>query len=279
MSTTPEPVTGSPMTSPACYRHPGRQTYIRCSRCERPICPDCMHDAPVGFHCPECVRAGRPVRPRTAVGATIVRRPDAVTLMLIAVNVAAFLGEQASQAFEADLTQYNRAIELQHEYYRLISATFLHVSWWHIGLNMYALYLMGPVVERVLGTWRFLGLYLVAGFAGGALAYVLTGPQTVVEGASGSIYGVFAALWVLSRRFGGDTSQITLIIAVNFALSFFIPRISWQGHLGGFIAGGLIALVYAYAPRRLRLPMQVAVLVAVTALAMGGALWRTAVLT
>jgi membrane associated rhomboid family serine protease len=264
--------------APTCYRHPGRETYIRCSRCERPICPDCMRDAPVGFQCPECVRSGA-VRTRTSVGATVARRPDAVTLTLIAINFVAFLLKLSSPAFERRLFEYNFVIAHQHEYYRFITSSFLHVGWLHIALNMYALYLMGPPLERLLGWWRFLGLYLVAGLTGGVAAYVLTNQFAVVEGASGSIFGLFAAMWVLNRRFGADTSQITTLIAINFALSFFLARISWQGHLGGFIGGGLIALVYAYAPRRTQSLAHVGALVAVAALAMVAALLRTAALT
>ncbi|MFL6138931.1 MAG: rhomboid family intramembrane serine protease [Frankiaceae bacterium] len=277
--TLPTPGSGEGVTATStCYRHPGRETYIRCSRCERPICPDCMRDAPVGFQCPECVGSGT-VRTRTPVGGAVARRPDAVTLTLIAVNVVAFLLQLASPAFERRFFGANFLIAVQHEYYRLVTASFLHVGWWHIALNMYALYLMGPPLERLLGWWRFLGLYLVSGLAGGVTAYVLTGPGAVVEGASGSIFGLFAAMWVLSRRFGADTSQITTLIAINFAISFFFAHISWQGHLGGFIGGGLIALAYAYAPRRSQALLHAGALVAVAGLAMVAALLRTAALT
>lgn len=264
--------------APTCYRHPGRETYIRCARCERPICPDCMRDAPVGFQCPECVRSGH-VRTRTPVGGAVSRRPDAVTLALIGVNLLAYLVELASPAFEAKYTAWNYAIAAHHQYYRLITATFLHVSWWHIGLNMYALYLMGPPLERLMGWWRFLGLYLVAGYAGSVTAYLLTGIGTAAEGASGAIFGLFAALWVMSRRFGFDTGQITAIIAVNFAFGFVFSRIAWQAHLGGLVAGGLIALVYAHTPARWRTLAHVGVLVAVVVVASLAALARTAALT
>jgi membrane associated rhomboid family serine protease len=219
------------------------------------------------------------VRTRTPVGGAVARRSDAVTLALIGLNLLAFLFERGSGTFEQRFTAWNPAIAVHHEYYRLVTATFLHVGWWHIALNMYALYLLGPPLERVMGWWRFLGLYLVAGFAGSVLAYVLTPPVSAAEGASGSVFGLFAAMWVFGRRFGADTSQITTIIAINFALGFFFSNISWQGHLGGFIAGGLIASVYAYAPRRLQAVSHVGVLVAVAALAFVAALARTAVLT
>ena len=270
---------GSPGTdaAPTCYRHPDRQTYIRCSRCERPICPDCMNDAPVGFQCPQCVGSGT-VRTRTVVGGTAAQRPGAVTMTLIALNVLAFLVELGRPAFERDFTGWNFAIAVHHEYYRLITAMFLHVGWWHIAFNMYALYLMGPSLERALGWWRFLGLYLVAGFAGSVVAYALTGIGNAAEGASGAIFGLFAAIWVLSRRFGGDTSQIATVIVINFVLGFVLSNVSWQGHLGGLVAGAVIALAYAHAPRRWRTPAHVGVLVLVAGLALVGALLRTAAL-
>jgi membrane associated rhomboid family serine protease len=237
-----------------------------------------MRDAPVGFQCPECVGAGA-VRTRTPVGGALARRTGAVTLALIALNAVAFLLELSQPGFERRFTGWNAQIAFHHEYYRLITATFLHVGVLHILLNMYALFLLGPPLEHAMGRWRFLGLYLVAGFAGSVLAYALTGVGSAAEGASGSLFGLFAAMWVFSRRFGSDTSQITGLIAINFALSFFLSHISWQGHLGGFLAGGLIALCYAYAPRRLRTVAHVGVLVVVALLAVVGALARTAALT
>lgn len=261
-----------------CYRHPDREARIRCTRCERLICPDCMREAPVGFQCPECVRAGR-VPTRTTVGARTRSDTPVVTWLLIAANIAAFLYEQSSATVQLRFWDYGPAITHNDQYYRLVTSMFLHVSWWHIAMNMYALYLLGPFVERIVGPLRFLGLYFAAGIAGSVLAFTLA-YAAPSEGASGAIYGLFAAMWVFGRRSRIDTSRITAVIVLNLVLSFAIPRISWQGHLGGLAAGALIAYVYAYTPPRMWRPIaQAAAVVGVLGLAFAVAVWQAHVLT
>jgi membrane associated rhomboid family serine protease len=292
------PPPGAPEGSPAggpttggsdqavCYRHPGRETYIRCARCERPICPDCMNSAPVGFQCPECVREGH-VATRTRIGATASSRPYAVTLGLIALNVLIYLVEQTQglrfQYTYAEVGPTPCASGCgtgiaDGGYYRLVTAMFLHVNIFHIALNMYALYWLGRSIEPQLGWWRFLGLYLAAGIAGNVVAYVVA-PNSLAEGASGAIYGLFAAMWIVARRIGLDTSQITAVIGLNLVLSFVIARISWQAHVGGLVAGALIALVLAYTPRGNWRPLaHGAAIVAVAAVALIAALLKTSAL-
>lgn len=266
-------------TATTCYRHPGRPTAVRCSRCERPICADCMNDAPVGFQCPDCVRQGAPARQRTLSGASASPTDGRLTYLLIAVNVVMFLLQQTQQGFTQNLWQYNAAIATQHEYYRLLTSTFLHTGVLHILFNMVALFVVGPPLERVFGWWRFLALYLVAGIAGSTLAYVVSSPFSATEGASGAIFGLFAAMWVVARGLRADTAQITGLIVINLVLTFTLPNISWQGHLGGLAAGALIALAYIHAPRQWRIPGQLAMLVVVLAVCAVAALARTAALT
>jgi membrane associated rhomboid family serine protease len=215
-----------------------------------------MRDAPVGFQCPECVRAGH-VPTRTRIGAATSSRPYAVTLGLIAVNVLVYLVERSQGlAFQYKYAEVgptpcpvNCGTGLADGgYYRLVTAMFLHVNIFHIALNMYALYWLGRSVEPQLGWWRFSGLYFASGIAGNVVAYVVA-PNSIAEGASGAIYGLFAAMWIVARRIGLDTSQITAVIGLNLVLSFVIARISWQAHIGGLVAGALIALVLAYTPR------------------------------
>lgn len=262
-----------------CYRHAGRETRVRCARCERPICPDCMRDAPVGFQCPECVRAGR-VTTRTPTGARLVARQPVVTYVLIALNVLAFIGEQTSPSVVGDYSQYNAAVAYGHQYYRLITAVFLHENVLHIAMNMYALYLLGPVMERALGWWRYLGLYLVCGLAGSTLAYAAAGLQVESLGASGAIFGLFSGLWLVSRRAGAPTSQITGLIAINLVITFLFPHISWQGHLGGLAAGAVITAGFLAAPRiRPRWALHAALLAAVAAVSFAVVLWHTASVT
>jgi membrane associated rhomboid family serine protease len=245
-----------------------------------------MQSAPVGFQCPECVRAGH-VPTRTRIGATTSSRPYAVTLALIAINVLVYLVER-SQGLRFEYTYgeigptpcpsgCGTGIS-DGGYYRLVTAMFLHVSVIHIALNMYALYWLGRSVEPQLGWWRFLGLYFASGIAGNALAYVVA-PNSLAEGASGAIYGVFAAMWIVARRIGLDTSQITAVIGLNLVLSFVIARISWQAHVGGLVAGAVIALVLAYTPRASWRPVaHAAVIVAVAAIAVVAAVAKSAAL-
>ncbi len=244
--------------APVCYRHPQRESWIRCTRCDRPICPDCMRDAAVGFQCPECVgEANRRTRQaRTVYGGAVRDRAGQVTIALIAINVVAFALKYLAGANQVDarfaLFELVRLPDgsiggvAQGEYYRMVTAMFLHVGLLHIALNMYLLWLMGPALEHLLGRLRFGALYFGAGLGGSALSY-LTGQGG--EGASGAIFGLFAAYWVLTRRLGWDTSQITVLIGINLVLSFVLPGIGYWAHLGGLAGGAVIGAAYAYAPK------------------------------
>src|SRR3954454_11556632 len=203
------PVTG--LTAPSCYRHPGRETYIRCQRCDRPICPDCMRQAAVGFQCPECVREGaKTVRqPRTAFGG----RPASdglVTRALIGLNAVVFVLILATGGGSSDVlarlwlvpTSVCGQQNLQGQctqvitgvsdgaWWQLLTSTFTHVQIWHIGFNMLALYVLGPQLEAMLGRWRFLALYLLSGLFGSAAVYWLSPTNAPTLGASGAIFGL-----------------------------------------------------------------------------------------
>ncbi len=257
-------------TLPRCYRHPDRETGVRCSRCERPICPDCMTPASVGFHCPECLSEGRRTvrRSRTLYGGVARGRPNAVTSLLIVVNIGAFLAELATGGTALGLFGGGTAntavvrfggfwfLILNGEYYRLLTAAFLHVGLLHIGLNMYMLYILGPEVERLVGWWRFLLLYLVCAIGGSSLAVAFH--QSGI-GASGAVFGLFSALYVMLRHRRRDTSQITTLIVINLVFSFVVPGIGYWAHLGGLVSGAVIAVAYAYSPPgRLRTLWQLA---------------------
>jgi membrane associated rhomboid family serine protease len=261
--------------APTCYRHAGRETYISCARCGRPICPECMVAAPVGFHCPECVREGRKSqRPaRTVLGGRVAANRAAVTYSLIAINVVVFLIEQASPRFidrfallaspvrfvsgnGATVATY---LGVSHgEYYRLFTAMFLHENVLHILFNMWALFVVGAPLEAMLGRARYVVLYLLAGLSGSALAYLLADPHSETVGASGAIFGLFGALFVLGRKLNLDIRPIALTIGINLVLTFSIPGISWQGHVGGLLAGAGLAAAWAYAPRERRTVVQFA---------------------
>ncbi len=242
-------------TNPAhCYRHPARETSIRCTRCDRPICPDCMRPASVGFHCPDDVREGaRSVRaPRTSVGARILQAPPYVTGILVALNVAAYIvtGLQSHASLrnptgsvlfrDWQLSPY--AIHHDHRYYQLITSAFLHLSPLHIAANMLALALVGPALERLLGRSRFLAVYLLGAVGGSAAVYAFGAQFVFTAGASGAIYALFGACLVLVRKLGLDAQWLIGTIVINFVLTFSVPNISQLGHVGGFVTGLLAGL-------------------------------------
>jgi membrane associated rhomboid family serine protease len=260
--------------APVCYRHPDRETYVRCVRCERPICPDCMRSASVGFQCVSCVKEGRgAMRPLKAAYGGRARRNPEVTWALLGLNGFFFLltvgtgsalgfGGQVSELFQKlALTPSLHCVTTaagtcasvgdgvaQGQYYRLLTAMFLHFGFIHLALNMYGLYLIGPALERALGRLRFATLYLLSGLAGSALSYAL-GPQSeIAAGASGAVYGLFAGFYVVERRRGSDVSQISVLIGLNLVLSFSISGIDWRGHVGGLIGGALVTAALVYAP-------------------------------
>jgi len=246
-----------------CYRHPNREALVRCTRCDRPICPDCMRPASVGFHCPDDVdRGARTIRaPRTAVGAKLLQAPPYVTIGLVALNLIAYVytGLQSVQGFndpEASppSSLFNRwelvpqFVHGNNDYYQLLTSAFLHVSLLHIGSNMLALVVIGPPLEAVLGRWRFGAVYLLAALGGSAAVYAFGAALGPTVGASGAIFGLFGAALVLVRRLGLDPQWLIGIIALNFVLTFSIPDISKLGHIGGFVTGVLAAVAIGGLP-------------------------------
>jgi membrane associated rhomboid family serine protease len=237
-----------------CYRHPDRLTGVRCVRCNRPICPECQRAASVGFQCPDDVKQGNASvrRARTVAGARANDdAPPAVTYSLIGINVlvyiftalgtgANFVQNTGENLHRLELTPY--VLAHNGEYYRLVTAMFTHYGPIHILLNMYALYAIGPALERALGWWRFLAVYLIAGLGGSVACLLFQGALTPTAGASGAIFGLFAALLIVSRRVGAPTNQVWIVVAVNFVFTFSVPNISIFGHLGGFVVGGLATL-------------------------------------
>jgi membrane associated rhomboid family serine protease len=278
MSDEPTEVGSEQQLTPTCYRHPGRETHIRCQRCERPICPDCMHPASVGFQCPECVKeAARTTRqPRTVYGGRPTGSPGFVSLTLIAINVLVFVMVAATGGSDGWLLPQLALIPTGALYlvngrpefvegiadgavWQLVTSMFTHVEIWHIGFNMLALYVLGPHLEAVLGRARFIALYLMSGLVGSATVYWLASESSVTVGASGSLFGLMAALLVVAVKGRGDVQGLLTLVAINVAITIFGRGfISWQGHLGGFVGGLLLALVLVYAPRARRTTWQVA---------------------
>jgi membrane associated rhomboid family serine protease len=224
-------------------------------------------------------------QPRTAYGGKVTARPGTVSMLLIAVNMAVFvltalggagltIGGGTSAVYR-NFAMYPPAIA-SGEYYRLLTSMFLHFGLLHIAFNMYALFLLGPQVETALGRWRFGGLYLLAGLGGSAASYLFSPVNVLGAGASGAIFGLFAAYFLIARRAGADTGQIMALIGVNLVLGFVLPGVDYRAHLGGLIVGALATAVLVHAPAgRSRAAVQTVGLVAVALLVVGAVLLRT----
>ena len=260
-----------------CYRHPGRETAVSCSNCGKPICPDCMTATPVGMRCPDCSRQRTPVRTLRDIHAD----PTA-TYILIAVNVLLFIGSTAGGSsfaggprgsVAADLALFGPAVAAG-DWWRLLTAGFMHAGFIHILFNMYVLYWLGTMLEPVLGHARFLGLYF-ASLLCGSFGVLLLSPNAVTVGASGAVFGLMGAAFVLQRLRGVDpmASGIGPVILLNLAITFVIPGISIGGHLGGLVGGAATAFAMdRLAQWRRGVALPVLACTAVGALAVAGSL-------
>lgn len=266
--------------APQCYRHPGRPTWITCQRCGRPICPDCMVPASVGFQCPGCVNEGKKTvrSPRTAFGGRISVNPQLTTMVLIGINAVLWLLTTITGGNGSKLSEYlslsphgtcyapgggyfanataadcHSAVGLQGLHWvagatngapwQVITSAFMHVEPTHIALNMISLWFLGPPLEALLGRARFLTIYLVSALAGSAGVVLMSGAHTPTLGASGAIFGLLGALLILSRGNPALFQQVVMWLGINLVFTFVVPGISWQAHIGGLIGGALVTLL------------------------------------
>ncbi len=291
MSEPAHPAPAQPEGMPVCPRHPDRESWVRCQRCGRPVCPQCQRQAPVGVQCVDCVREGaRTVRSaRTAFGATMRGTGAPITKVLVGICVAVWLLELARPSIIDDFA-FGPVVGWS-EPWTVLTGAFLHAapSPLHLGMNMLVLWMFGNALEPALGRTRFLLTYLVSA-VGGAVAIVLlaTPPDHVLLGrtsdfapylswfqgtigASGAIFGLFGAYMVINKGLGNSNSSMWVTLLLNAVIGFSISGISWQGHLGGLITGAacgaVLMLTRDPARRRLAVPGLLAVLVVVVALA------------
>ncbi|HUR08274.1 MAG TPA: rhomboid family intramembrane serine protease [Nonomuraea sp.] len=260
---------------PTCYRHPDRETGIRCVRCERPICPECMISASVGFQCPECVRNGSGTgraagasQPRTIAGGAITADPRLVTKILIGLNLALFLvqlrlGDRFTDSFDLIGRAFVPGLGdvqgvAEGQWYRMVTAMFLHDSnsYYHIIFNMLSLWMIGGPLEAALGRARYLALYGVSGLAGSALSYLVAAPNQPSLGASGAIFGLFGATAVLMRRLNYDMRPVIALLVISLIFTFGRDNIAWQAHIGGLVSGVLVGYAMLHAPRERRALVQ-----------------------
>jgi len=233
-----------------CYRHSDRESYILCQRCGRTICASCQTQAAVGLHCPECIREGRARVPRTksrlatSVGRLAAPGSPAVTYSIIGLTALVFLLQLLSGGLVTRYLTYFPALTAR-EPWTLITSLFVHSSgsFLHILFNMFSLFIFGRILEPMVGRGRFLVLYLLSGL-GGSVAVLLLNPSGGVLGASGAIFGLLGAFFVIQRGLGGNSGQLVVLIVINLTIGFFVPNISWQAHVGGLVVGTLVAFVY-----------------------------------
>lgn len=236
-----------------CYRHPNRETNVSCSSCGRPICPDCMTPTPVGMRCPECSKQRTEVRTMAST-----RTEPTLTIVLIAINVLVYLAETlGGTGLQGRGTVFERGalygpLVADGEWYRLITGGFLHSGLLHIGFNMYLLWLLGSMMEPAIGRLRFGALYFTS-LLGGSLGVMLLDPDRVTVGASGAVFGLIAAGFLVERAqgIGLFQSSLGMLLVLNLVITFIIPGISIGGHIGGMIVGGICGyLMLVWAPRQ-----------------------------
>jgi membrane associated rhomboid family serine protease len=283
-----EPEAGSVAATPVCYRHPDRETWIRCQRCDRPICPDCMNSASVGFQCPNCVKEGAKTvrRAKLPYGGMRVANPTLITWVLLGINIVVWLAITADggsnsllasklgispdfsfRVVDENFAEYVDGVA-RGSWWQIVTSVFTHVQVIHVALNMLALYMFGPPLEQILGRLRFVTLYLVSGVTGSAAVMLFSNAHGMTVGASGAIFGLLGAMAVIAFKSGGDFSGLLSLLAINLLITFTVPMISWQGHLGGLLGGTLVGLGMVYAPRRNRALVQFGVAGVVLALAL-----------
>jgi membrane associated rhomboid family serine protease len=294
-----EPTEGVAATGvPTCYRHPGRETWIRCQRCDKPICPDCMRDAAVGFHCPDCVKeATKGSRQNRAMyGGERSADPRLTTYVLIGINAVVWLAIAATGGNSSRLADLlalrangfcapgdgyiydpvhplcttGAAVDYpgfaDGAWWQLMTSVFTHVEIWHVAMNMFALFIFGPALEGIIGRARFLAVYLVSGLASSVLVLFLSSEYGSTVGASGALFGLLGALLVVAKKARLNSQWLVQNLVVGVVITVVGWRlISWQGHLGGFLGGVVTAAIIAYAPRSNRSVVQWAGLGLVTA--------------
>ncbi|MGO1383588.1 MAG: rhomboid family intramembrane serine protease [Arachnia sp.] len=293
-----------PAASPVCSRHPERPTRISCQRCGRPICPECMNPSSVGFQCPECVNRGmRETRQRELpYGGRRSGDNRTTTFVLIGINVAVWAavlltGGAFGRVFNLlaitpmgyCVNAGNRVVSVvsaectgggvswtdgvsSGAWWQLLTSAFTHSEIVHIAFNMFALYVLGPQLERLLGRARFLALYLVSALSASAFVMLFSGPFVSTVGASGAIFGMLGAFLLVARKHGGNVRQILILLGVNVVITVGGSSfISWQGHLGGLIGGLAVTAALIHLPKEHRKRWQWPVVGLIAVLSLGAA--------
>lgn len=265
------------MDATACFRHPDRPSRIVCQRCDRPICPECMVQGSVGFHCPECV-ASQP-KVTTKPLKTVKVQPTRITSMVIAgINAVVWLAILVTGFGNSKLIDWLALTPLgacptgdgrvlvtdaagcaasnmewvpgvmTGAVWQPITSAFTHVQPWHILFNMMALFILGPQLEAVLRRSRFLALYAFSALTASAVVMLFSAPFQATLGASGAIFGLMGAFLIVALKRKADLRGILIWLGLNAVFTFTVPNVSWEGHLGGLLGGALFAWVILSIP-------------------------------
>jgi len=263
-----------------CYRHPDRQSFVLCQRCLRTVCPECQTQGAVGVVCPECM--GEQQKTQTTAQRKAERRwsrPRAVTAAasrplvtygIVGVTLLVYLTQLIPGLAVQELLAFNSLFvapawnAAPFQPWRLFTVLLVHSGFFHVGLNMLAVWMIGRSLEPLLGRWRFLALYLLGGL-GGSVGVALIAPGIWVVGASGAVFGLLGALLVIGRHIGANIRGIVLILGLNLVIGF-VPgfQVAWQAHVGGLVVGALVGLIYARTRSVRQQALQVWLLAAVT---------------
>ena len=240
---------------PTCPRHPDRVSYVRCQRCGRPTCPECAVPASVGVQCVDCVREAKQAAPvnRTVLGAPVRTGRPVVTLTIIALCAVSFL-LQMVLGWSGWTSRWAFAPFIgETQPWRFVTGAFQHSTLLHIAFNLYALWIVGPYLEQMLGRWRYTALFLLSAIGGHVAVLLFADPTslswiTATVGASGAVFGLFGAVLLVLRKMGQEARGMLVIIGLNFVIGFVVPNISWEGHLGGLVTGTVLGAAYVFAP-------------------------------
>ena len=278
-------------TIEVCYRHPSVQTRVHCTRCGRPICPDCMIPAPVGFQCPECVEQARRDF-RRGPGRSLRGGVSATKALLVAIAIPFVIevvlgGPQAlfnpSPEVLFDMGAMQPLAVAGGQFWRLFTAMFLHVGLFHVALNAYFFWLFGRAVESTFGrTWMVL-IYVVAGFLASVASYAFGPVGALAVGASGAISGVFGAFIAYNYRrrhlamHAANLRMALTVIVLNAVIAISYRSIDWRAHVGGLVAGFALGYIADHSgPARQQALVRVASVAALVAVGVALVLWRTA---
>ena len=277
-------------TIEVCYRHPNVPTRVHCTRCERPICPDCMIPAPVGFQCPECVEEarrdfrrgpGRPLRGGvSATNALLIAIAIPFVIEVIVGGPQALFNPSAKTLY--DLGAMFPLSVANGQFWRLFTAMFLHAGILHIALNAYFFYLFGRTVEGTLGRAWTVVIFMVSGFLASVASYAFGPVTTLAVGASGAIAGVFGAFiaYAYKRRhmamWAANLRMALTVIVLNAVIALGYRAIDWRAHVGGLIAGFVIGYLVDQPAASQRRSVAIAGTLVMVGIGVALVLWRTA---